>query len=1033
MPDNKALKIQVLGDLTVTLDGAPATLPQSKKTRALLAYLIVTGKPQRRDRLTGLLWDLTDDPRGALRWSLSRLRPLVNESARERLIADREEVSFHDPEAEVDLLALRRELPQPLERATTAALKAAAERFRGEFLEGLDLPDLHDFQSWCVAEREQARVLHVNVLRALADRPEAALTALRALVRIEPFDVAARIRLLNLLAAEGLWMEAEQKYDSGRRILDGLGPTQAMSLHQAWRELHKGRAGSPKTTATGMPSTVPAVAVERRADTSEEGNVTPRKFEQSLVGRKRELKILEEALDRVAKSREAQVILVTGEVGLGKSRFLAEMAVEVQQRGATLLEACGFEAEASRPYGLWIDALRALPRHVFGEVLAGDLGPLLQGDSTGQTGEETRDRLFGAVSELVAVRAHSAPPVVVVLDDAQWCDDASASLLHYVVRMNRHRPLLILLSARKGELNDNESTMRVIRGLRHDNLLQELALPPLNRQETARLVKQVAPESDAARIFEESAGNPLFALEVARALPHRGDEVLSHSLTELVRDRIDRLPPSAVEAIRWASVFGQTFTSRLLQVLVSRNPDELVSALEVLERNDLVREAATSNAEVGTYAFAHDLVRRAVYGALSAPRRRLMHWRVAEALMNQNGNDDERAVEVAHHAALAGEGAVAARACVTAGQRCLRLFANAEAAALARRGLYYAESLAEPERAKLLIELLNIRHAAVRPRREEIEEAARHLAALAERALDHGCFGHARLGFQVLSHLRWERGEWSDAWRFSRQAEMVTRGSDETERLVAMAETGRCLAMLERDFTQAESLLQEAEALSKRLGLESVAAPHGLGMLRSREGKIEEARALFQRAHALARQRGNRIDEFMSLESLVTLEIDCGSLEEANLLAQQLMAFAEKLPEGSEAPFARALAALTRSGVYAKEYPELIKAIEDLRGVDAKQRLSYLLTRAALFALNRGDPGTARERAVEGLDMAKVMERPTEIALARAILLRLALDAGNVADAARQRSAMKRLEIASIPAAAHQILKGLKVGEMVEA
>ncbi|MGH6948009.1 MAG: ATP-binding protein [Kiloniellales bacterium] len=984
--------------------------------------------------MTGLLWDVTDDPRGALRWSLSRLRPLVNEAARERLIADREEVSFHDPEAEVDLLALRRELPQPLERATTAALRAAAERFRGEFLEGLDLPDLHDFQSWCVAEREQARVLHVNVLRALADRPEAALTALRALVRIEPFDVAARIRLLNLLAGEGLWMEAEQKYDSGRRILDGLGPTQAMPLHQAWRELHKGRAGPSTPAAARVPSSVPiAAAVEQRADISEEGSLTPRKFEQSLVGRKRELKIFEEALDRVAKSREAQVILVTGEVGLGKSRFLAEMAAEVQRRGATLLEACGFEAEASRPYGLWVDALRALPRHVFGEVLAGELGPLLQGDNTGRTGEETRDRLFGAVSELVAVRAHSAPPVVVILDDAQWCDDASASLLQYVVRMNRHRPLLILLSARKGELNDNGSTMRVIRGLRHDNLLQELALPPLNRQETARLVKQVAPESDAARVFEESAGNPLFALEVARALPYRGDEVLSHSLTELVRDRIDRLPPSAVEAIRWASVFGQTFTSRLLQVLVSRDPDELVSALEVLERNDLVHEVATSNSEVGTYTFAHDLVRRAVYGALSAPRRRLMHWRVAEALMNQNGNDDERAVELAHHAALAGEGAVAARACVTAGQRCLRLFANAEAAALARRGLYYAESLAEPERATLLIELLNIRHAALRPRREEIEEAARQLAALAERALDHGCFGHARLGFQVLSHLRWERGEWSDAWRFSRQAEMVTRGSDETERLVAMAETGRCLAMLERDFAQAESLLQEAEALSKRLGLESVAAPHGLGMLRSREGKIEEARALFQRAHALACQRGNRIDEFLSLESLVTLEIDCGSLEEANLLAQQLMALAEKLPEGSEAPFARALAALTRSGAYAKEYPELIKAIEDLRGVDAKQRLSYLLTRAALFALNRGDLGTARKRAVEGLETAKVMERPTEIALARTILLRLALDAGDVADAARQRSALKRLDIASIPAAAHRILQGLKVGEMVEA
>src|SRR5690606_10245748 len=79
------LSLGFLGDMEVCRDGARLALPQSKKTRALLAYLAVTGRPHRRDRLCALLWEMPDDPRGALRWSLSKLRPLVDEPAQRRI------------------------------------------------------------------------------------------------------------------------------------------------------------------------------------------------------------------------------------------------------------------------------------------------------------------------------------------------------------------------------------------------------------------------------------------------------------------------------------------------------------------------------------------------------------------------------------------------------------------------------------------------------------------------------------------------------------------------------------------------------------------------------------------------------------------------------------------------------------------------------------------------------------------------------------------------------------------------------------
>src|SRR5262245_19590843 len=104
------LAIQVLGEFQVLKGKMLQHFPQSRKTRALLAYLLLTGRRPRRERLCDLLWDLPDDPRASLRWSLSRLRSLVDEPRHERIHADRDHV-FFDPEGtSVDLFEIRREL-----------------------------------------------------------------------------------------------------------------------------------------------------------------------------------------------------------------------------------------------------------------------------------------------------------------------------------------------------------------------------------------------------------------------------------------------------------------------------------------------------------------------------------------------------------------------------------------------------------------------------------------------------------------------------------------------------------------------------------------------------------------------------------------------------------------------------------------------------------------------------------------------------------------------------------------------------------
>jgi predicted ATPase len=127
-----------------------------------------------------------------------------------------------------------------------------------------------------------------------------------------------------------------------------------------------------------------------------------------------------------------------------------------------------------------------------------------------------RDALFDAFRRRLAGLAGSANGVLLVLDDVQWLDRESAELLHYLVRTSDRGPLLVLLLARGGELTDNETMSRVLRSLRRERAVVEIELEPLSVEEVAALVGG-QPGVDAQRIHRASAGNPLYALELARA------------------------------------------------------------------------------------------------------------------------------------------------------------------------------------------------------------------------------------------------------------------------------------------------------------------------------------------------------------------------------------------------------------------------------------------------------------------------------------------------------------------------------------
>ncbi|MDX1584583.1 MAG: hypothetical protein R3338_13385, partial [Thermoanaerobaculia bacterium] len=574
-------------------------------------------------------------------------------------------------------------------------------------------------------------------------------------------------------------------------------------------------------------------------------------------------------------------------------------------------------------------------------------------------------------------------------------------------------PLGLLLIARTGEVEDNEASTSLLRGIRRVIAPSELELRPLSFEETTELIGET--EADPRAIWEASAGNPLYALELARALDQGGE---SGSLARVVRERITRLPAAAGDLLRWGSVLGHTFAVSRLETLSSLGTKELIEALEGLEVHALVRSDSASS---GTrYTFSHDLVREFVYGEMSQPRRRLMHRRVARLLAPELP-DPVVATELVRHASLGGEASLGVKACIEAGHDALRTFANADAHAFSRRGLDLVDELSEEDRISASLDLLHIQFSARTPDRES---AAERVQKLAERALDLDLTREARLGFQMLSFLRWESNSLADAHANILQAERVSQIAEPEERATALANAARCFVLLERNMDQAEAFVLEANLLSKRGAKETSVVPFAAAMLKAHRGEIEDAIKGFRDARWLGRAQGDRLAEFRAVHQWTMAEIDRDNHATALELATQLVSLGQRVREGVEGPASRALLALVRLMAGKSDGDaEFDDALRQLRAADAKYDLAFVLTRRALYEVRREKMEKAASFLDEALECATAIGRPSEIALARA----LSVAAGKPGDStqAKNLAVLKEIDRDQLSAVARERLSEL--------
>jgi DNA-binding SARP family transcriptional activator len=778
----KSLALRVLSDFGV--DGVePQALGSRKGRLALCVLALAGGQVVPADVLVDTLWGDTPpaQPEDQLAVLISRLRSVLG---RDRIQhRDRGYLLVCDWLDASELAALTEEMDRRRSAGNVLGAAAAA-RVALSLLRGYGLPSVSgEWAQLRLAELDRlagrARRVAATALFEAGDWMAAA-DAASAAVAADGYDEESLRILLRAYVAGGRVAGALSAYAQAReRLAADLGTDPSPETVALYTAIVRGELASPPPAPARRPA--------------------------GLVGRDDELAYLDTMAGR-ARDGSAEIVVVDGEAGIGKTALLRAWTTRRAAAGDTVLMASCGQLDRAMPLDALLSALSELLRRFGPEATAELLGqdaatlaPLLgvRPESVApRPGPILADSMLGpavlyAALVRVVVRLAQRGPLVVAIDDAHLAGQALANWLSFARRENM--PATVVAAVRSGEGPSLPATASV-----HLDLL--------GREAAAELVGP----SRADELYERSKGHPLFLTELAR---HAGRAELPMSLVESVSARCDELGPAGA-MLRAAAVIGPELDIELLAALLGR---PAVDLLDDAERAAVQQLLATDG---GTFRFRHELVREALAASATFGRAALLHRQAGRVLARHPYADPAM---VAYHARLGGDLELAARSLRTAAERAAERFDHAAAEALLDDALQlYPEPEGWLERAR------------VRTYRRRYAQAL----ADVERA--------ASAGAAAL-----EVGAWACYFdrRFAQAAQIAADGA-----LAAAdpATRSRCLAVGGRtrhaagDLAQAELLLGEAFALAE--GPDRVTAAAWLGVLRAHQSKTADALALLRPA-----------------------------------------------------------------------------------------------------------------------------------------------------------------------------------------
>jgi predicted ATPase len=385
-----------------------------------------------------------------------------------------------------------------------------------------------------------------------------------------------------------------------------------------------------------------------------------------------------------AASGEGQMLLVSGEPGIGKTRLVRELVRLVEASGGRVL-AEGCHAEGGPPYGPLAAAIREVLEHADGPdvpefvladllTLAPHLRPryphILPNPSLDAQFEQ--QRMYDSFV-LWCEKLAASTPLLLLIEDLHWSDHGTLSLLHQLARRVRQARLFLVVTYRDTEIELDEShpLHAILLDINRERLAEELKLVRLNREQTRDLLGAMFPAAGEITpeflegVYRETEGNPFFTEEVCKGLIEQGKLyqaggtwrradmrtiVIPPSVRDAILARMEHLPDKVQDTLRLASVLGREFDFETLRAASEQEEEILIFSLERAERAQLISEVTRARHIV--YTFAHALIPFALRESLSGLRRQRLHRRVGTAIELQRPNDFD---VLAYHFTAAGE------------------------------------------------------------------------------------------------------------------------------------------------------------------------------------------------------------------------------------------------------------------------------------------------------------------------------------------------------------------------------------------
>ncbi len=404
---------------------------------------------------------------------------------------------------------------------------------------------------------------------------------------------------------------------------------------------------------------------------------------------------------------QSSSILIAGEAGAGKSRLIEEFLAEVgSQKDAGSKHVAQARCVVGRcleyaqsPFAPFLTFLEKLlvdepsvlrDATTVRQALAPLLPELRDPSSTTGGGDVDKLRQFSALSE--AIRLFSVQPLVVVIEDLHWADNASLELLLHLHPLATSSRLLLIATYRSDELSKSHPLRSVVAKLQRHPNVYAVELQPLTEAETRELIQlslgdRKLPAGTTAAICSQADGNPLFAEELVKAvIQNAGETASAHvpaTLRQAIHDRLAGFDETKRATLIYAAAIGRQFRAPFLAQIAQAPIAQAISTLkEAMDAQFIIEH---ENGDI-TYTFRHELLRSVLHGELLASEARPLHRRIAQAL--ESSNDAEKYVaELAYHYWRARDLERASHYNEIAGDKAFAVFAYQDSATAYERAL----------------------------------------------------------------------------------------------------------------------------------------------------------------------------------------------------------------------------------------------------------------------------------------------------------------------------------------------------------